>query len=77
MGKNHFAGKFMFANLFKPYIFLPFWDTMVEVFFPLWDTTEEFFSIVGSTEKVFLHCGIQWKRFSSIVGYNGEKSQDG
>jgi hypothetical protein len=30
-------------------------------FFPLWDTTEE----------VFLHCGIQRKRFFSVVGYNG------
>jgi hypothetical protein len=27
---------------------------------PLWDTTD----------KVFLHCGIQLRRFFSIVGYN-------
>jgi hypothetical protein len=30
---------------------------------PLWDTTEE----------VFFYCGIQQKRFFSIVGYNGKK----
>ncbi len=40
--------------------FPPLLDTTEEVFFPFWDTTE-----VG-----FFCCGIQWKRFSSIVGYN-------
>jgi hypothetical protein len=33
----------------------------VTSFFPLWDTTED----------VLSRCGIQQKRFSSIVGYNG------
>ncbi len=53
-------------------------------FSPVWDTTEEVFSIVGyhrwgfpplwdSAEDVFFRCWIQWKRFFSIVGYNGEK----
>ncbi len=37
------------------------------VFFLLWDTTE----------KVFLHCGIQQKRIISVVGCNGEQFQDG
>ncbi len=55
---------------------------------PLWDTTEEVFSVVGyvqrkrfcplwnTTEKIFLRCGIQQKRIFTIVGYNGEQSQD-
>jgi hypothetical protein len=25
-----------------------------------------------TTEEVFLSCGIQWRRFSSFVGYNGK-----
>jgi hypothetical protein len=60
MGKNHLAGKFMFANLFKLYIFLPFWDTMVEVFFRC-----------GIQQKSFSPLWDQQRRFSSIVGYNG------
>jgi hypothetical protein len=56
MGKNHLAGKFMFANLFKLYIFLPFWDTMVEVFF----------SVVGYNRRVFLHCGINGEGFPPL-----------
>jgi hypothetical protein len=42
----------------------------LKVFLPLWDTTEEGFSVVGYNGRVFFRCGIQWRRFSSVVGYN-------
>jgi hypothetical protein len=38
---------------------------------------KSFFLLWDSTDKVFLRCGIQQKRIFSIVGYNGEQSQDG
>jgi hypothetical protein len=58
------------------------YPTTPQVFFR-YPTMEENFSVVGynggfpplshTMEEVFLHCGIQRKRFFSIVGHNGEK----
>jgi hypothetical protein len=56
---------------------LPLWNTTKEVFFHCGIQRKSFFTLWDTTEKVFLRCGIQHKRIFSIVGYNGEQSQDG
>jgi hypothetical protein len=65
------------VKLFKFYVFLSLWDTTREVFFRCGIQRKSFFLLWDTTEKVFLRCGIQQKRIFSVVGYNGEQSQDG
>jgi hypothetical protein len=38
---------------------------------PLYYTTPQVFFRCSTIEEIFLHCGIQLKKFSSVVGYNG------
>jgi hypothetical protein len=62
MSKNHFAEKEFWCR--GVLVFLFFFAVVGDyaiAFIALWDTTE-----MG-----FLRCGIQRKRFSSVVGYNG------
>jgi hypothetical protein len=34
---------------------------------------EDSFEVWDTTEEKLLHCGIQWKKISFVVGYNGRK----
>ncbi len=65
-GLKSFCRQIFFLKPFKFYVFLSC-GIQRKRFFPLWDTSE----------KVYLRCGIQQKRIFSVVGYNGEQSQDG
>jgi hypothetical protein len=63
--------------------FPPLWDTteedifreknlrMANNFFPMEPTTQDILlPLYPTMEDIFLHCGIQRKRFFSVVGYN-------